>query len=188
MLLLTGTPVNIIVSDFAQSVGAPAFGYFEFALVGVPLVIGTVLFLTFCSRPFLPVREGSHMPLDLVRHARLLRQQYSVDLDTTMLVGPKNGITEVLVAPRSPLIGTRIFTGMATPAGDLVVLAARRGDTQLKGEITIQVGDALLLQGRWDDLARQADDPGVIAVHSPQQLRARYPSVAEPSGPSSSSR
>ena len=89
MLLLTGTPVNIIVSDFAQSVGAPAFGYFEFALVGIPLVIGTVLFLTFCSRPLLPVREGSHIPLDLVRHARLLRGQYSVDLDTSTLVGPR---------------------------------------------------------------------------------------------------
>ena len=58
MLLLTGTPVNIIVSDFAQSAGAAAFGYFEFALVGIPLVIGTVLFLTFCSRPLLPVRRG----------------------------------------------------------------------------------------------------------------------------------
>jgi len=175
MLLLTGTPVNIIVSDFAESVGAPAFGYFEFALVGIPLVIGTVLFLTFCSRPLLPVREGSHIPLDLVRHARLLRQQYSVDLNTSTLVGPSSGITEVLVAPRSPLIGTRIFTGMATPRGDLVVLAARRGDTQLKGDVTIQVGDALLMQGRWDDLARHADEPGVIAVDSPQEMRRSVP-------------
>jgi di/tricarboxylate transporter len=175
MLALTGTPVNVIVSDALADTGDDRFGFFEFALVGIPLVIGTVLFLTFCSRPLLPVREGSHIPLDLVRHARILRQQYSVDLDTTTLVGPRSGITELLIAPRSPLIGTRIFTGMATPQGDLVVLAARRGDTQLKGDVTIQVGDALLMQGRWDDLARQADEPGVMAVHSPQELRRSVP-------------
>ncbi|MEU1971597.1 SLC13 family permease [Microbacterium sp. NPDC019599] len=175
MLLLTGTPVNIIVSDFASSTGAPGFGYFEFALVGIPLVVGTVLFLTFCSRPLLPLREGAHMPLDLVRHARLLREQYSVDLSTSVLMGPTSGVTEVLVAPRSPLIGKKVFAGMSTPTGDLVVLAARRGDAHLTGDVTIQVGDALLMQGRWDDLARHADDEGVLAVHPPQQLRRSVP-------------
>ena len=37
MLALTGTPVNIIVSDAAEDAGARQFGYFEFALAGVPL-------------------------------------------------------------------------------------------------------------------------------------------------------
>ncbi|TDN90663.1 SLC13 family permease [Microbacterium sp. BK668] len=64
---------------------------------------------------------------------------------------------------------------MATPSGDLVVLAARRGDELLKGDITVQAGDALLMQGRWDDLARHAGDDGVLAVHSPQRLRRSVP-------------
>ncbi|WP_243075537.1 SLC13 family permease [Microbacterium sp. SS28] len=175
MLLLTGTPVNIIVSEFAVGAGERAFGYFEFALVGIPLVIGTVLILTFFSRFLLPQRESAQMPIDLMRHARMLRRQYSLSLETSLLVGPANGVTEVVVAPRSPLIGSKVFPGMTTPTGDLVVLAARRGDAVLKGEIVVQAGDALLMQGRWDDLVRHADEEGVLPVHSPQELRRFVP-------------
>lgn len=175
MLLLTGTPVNIIVSEFAATSGGREFGYFEFALVGIPLVAGTVLFMTLFAHRLLPVRESAQMPLDLVRHARLLRKQYSLSVDTSMLIGPKNGVTEVVVAPRSPLIGAEIFPGMTTPGGDLVVLAARRGDDILKGDITVQAGDALLMQGRWDDLAAHAAEEGVLTVHSPQELRRGVP-------------
>lgn len=34
LLMLTGTPVNIIVSDFAEDAGGRAFGFFEFGAVG----------------------------------------------------------------------------------------------------------------------------------------------------------
>ena len=37
LLALTGTPVNVIVSDAAADAGVGSFGFFEFALVGVPL-------------------------------------------------------------------------------------------------------------------------------------------------------
>ena len=40
LLALTGTPVNVIVSDAAHDAGVGRFGFFEFALVGVPLVLG----------------------------------------------------------------------------------------------------------------------------------------------------
>ncbi len=176
MLLLTGTPVNIIVSDFALEGGGREFGYFEFALVGIPLLIGTIIVILLFGGRLLPSRNGALMPLDLVRHARLLRQQYSVDLDTAMLLGPSNGITEVVVPPRSPLIGVKLCTGMATPSGDLVLLAARRGGDELKGQdIIVQAGDALLLQGTWDDLARHAASPEIIAVDSPEVLRRSVP-------------
>ncbi|TDN90664.1 SLC13 family permease [Microbacterium sp. BK668] len=101
MLLLTGTPVNIIVSEFAADSGGRAFGYFEFALVGLPLVAGTVLYLMVFSR-LLPERTPAEMPLDLARHARTLRQQYSLTLDTGVLLGPTNGVTEVVVARGRP--------------------------------------------------------------------------------------
>ncbi|QIG38656.1 SLC13/DASS family transporter [Microbacterium sp. 4R-513] len=175
MLLLTGTPVNIIVSEIAAESGGRPFGYFEFALAGIPLVAGTVIYLTVFAHRLLPDRTPAEMPLDLARHARLLRQQYSLSLETSTLLGPTNGVTEIVVAPRSPLIGKKIYPGMATPSGDLVVLAARRGDEVLKGDATVQAGDALLMQGRWDDLARQADGTGVLAVHPPQQLRRGVP-------------
>ena len=43
-------PVNVIVSDAASDAGAGGFAFFEFALVGIPLVIGTVLIVLILGR------------------------------------------------------------------------------------------------------------------------------------------
>ncbi len=40
LLVLTGTPVNVIVSESAGEAGVGTIGYFEFALVGLPLLVG----------------------------------------------------------------------------------------------------------------------------------------------------
>ena len=42
LLALTGSPVNVIISEAAAAAGSGAFGYFSFTLVGVPLVFGTI--------------------------------------------------------------------------------------------------------------------------------------------------
>jgi len=42
MLALTGTPVNVLISNAAADYGAEPFGFFEFGLVGVPLLAGTL--------------------------------------------------------------------------------------------------------------------------------------------------
>lgn len=177
LLLLTGTPVNIIVSDLAADSGGRPFGYLEFALVGIPLLVGTVVILVLLGPRLLPVREGERIPVDLAEHARVLQQQYRLpDLDGEPVLGPTTGVTEVMVPPRSPLIGVALCTGMATPSGDLVVLAARRGDELVKGrDFTVRSGDVLLLQGSWDDLARHALPPEVLVVDDPATLRRSVP-------------
>jgi di/tricarboxylate transporter len=176
LLLLTGTPVNIIVSDIAAENGGRPFGYVEFALVGLPLLAGTILILALLGGPLLPKRNGALIPTDLLRHARLIRQQYSLRMDTGIILGPASGVTEVVVPPRSPLLGVRLCVGMATPSGDLVLLAARRGDEHLKdAEFTVQMGDVLLLQGTWDDLEKQTDGAEVLVVDAPAQLRRSVP-------------
>lgn len=43
MLVLTGTPVNVIVSEQAAANGGRQFGFLEFGLVGIPLLLGTLL-------------------------------------------------------------------------------------------------------------------------------------------------
>lgn len=176
LLLLTGTPVNIIVSELAATNGGRAFGFAEFAIVGVPLLILSVLLMLLIGRFFLPTRSGTTMPLDLMRHARMLRNDYSLDLDTGLILGHTNGISEVVVPPRSDLVGVTVSPGMATPSGDLVVLAARRGDAILKGQkVVLQVGDTLLLQGSWNDLERHTAAPGMLVVDSPAVMRRSIP-------------
>jgi Na+/H+ antiporter NhaD/arsenite permease-like protein len=56
LLALTGTPVNVIVSDYADEAGVGRFGFFEFALVGVPLVAGTIAIVVLLGPRLLPER------------------------------------------------------------------------------------------------------------------------------------
>src|SRR5690606_28984999 len=159
MLLLTGTPVNIIVSEAAADAGGRGFGFFEFGLVGVPLLAGTIPLLVLLGRFLLPERVPSELPHDLTAVTGALRDQYALPADE-QLAGPEQGIAEVVVAPRSALAGLHVFPGMATPSGDLVVVAVQRGGADLSGpDSRLQPRDTLLLSGSWEHLERHTAGP-----------------------------
>ncbi|MGP7959447.1 SLC13 family permease [Sanguibacter sp. A247] len=176
LLALTGTPVNIIVSDAAVEAGARPFEFFEFALAGLPLLTGTILLVVFLGTRLFPERPAAQAPADAHRLAALLREEYGIDDERTLMTTAR-GVTEVLVPPRSPLVGLHVYPGMATPSGSLVVLAARRGDDEITGhDSTLQAGDILLLDGTWDDLVlHTADDREVLVVNAPGRLRRSVP-------------
>ena len=99
------------------------------------------------------------------------------------LVTKRLGVVEFVVPPRSAMIGESVFPGMVTESGDLVVLAIQRGgrDSGPKA-VELAAGDVLLVQGEWEALEREAyTDQEVLAVHSPEHLRAQ----AVPLGPKS---
>ena len=54
LLARTGTPVNVIVSDAAAEAGVGRFGFFECALVGVPLVVGSIAIVVGLGERLLP--------------------------------------------------------------------------------------------------------------------------------------
>ena len=185
-LALTGTPVNVLVSEAAYEAGTGTFGYFEFALVGVPLVVGTIIIAVLLGPRLLPKRSPASLPPDLSEHARTLSRQYLMDQREPFttdgeLLGHRVGVAELVIPPRSGLIGATVFPGMVTDSGDLVILAVQRKGTDLGAEkADIAVGDTLLVQGAWQDLDREVDaDRDVIAVHQPSAVRAQ----AVPLGP-----
>ena len=187
LLTLTGTPVNIVVSEAAVAAGGRAFGFFEFALAGIPLVICTILIVTLFGDRLLPDRTPDRfadVAPDPHEHARTLRESYAVDIDTGTLFTASEGVAEVLVAPRSSLIGRSVSAGMTTTNEDLVILALRRGEdegpnasrgTGVAGSLTLQAGDAVLVQGPWAALHRYTSSPDVIAVTPPQSLQRAVP-------------
>ena len=155
LLMLTGSPVNVLVSQASADAGTGRIGFFEFALVGVPLVVGTLALVLVLAPRLLPERRPRALPPDLSRHPRTLMDQYAVDRDTLAhhevpesLFSRDSGVAEVVVPPRSPLVGERMFPGMVTPSGDLVVLAVQRqGEDVAPGEHALAPGDVLLLEG-----------------------------------------
>jgi di/tricarboxylate transporter len=168
LLVLMGSPVNVLVADEADQVAGAPFGFFEFALVGLPLVLGAVAIGVLLGPRLLPERRPRELSTDLSDHARTLMAQYAVSEE---LFTRRSGVAEVVVPPRSPLIGQAFFAGMTTPSGDLVVLAIQRGGADVEpGEVALAAGDVLLLEGPWDALDRHlAED--VLLVDEPDAIR-----------------
>ena len=172
LLALTGSPINVLVSEAAEeSSAARPFGFWEFAYAGVPLVAGTILISVLLGRRLVPERTPRSIPPDLSRHARTLVRQYGLDEDAVLL-SRELGVAEVLVVPRSPLIGDTVFPGMTTDSGDLAILAVQRKGHDLGPEpATLAAGDVLLVQGTWRALDRNIDPSEVRVVDSPGMVR-----------------
>ncbi|MBR0672873.1 SLC13 family permease [Neoroseomonas soli] len=254
LLALTGTPVNVLVAEAAADAGHRAFGFFEFTIVGVPLLVGTIVIIVLFGERLLPHRGGPSMPADLTRHATTLVEQYGLTQGmyrmriraTSALIGQppsaaegrvpeglrivavqdeasggplrrptlaegdflivsgeaeaagafaaeqhlafrledaatdlqdtlfnrSSGLAEVMIPPRSAMIGQMVFPGMITESGDLVVIAVQRGGEDTEGEaIELQAGDTMLLQGSWKALDVRLNDPQVLVVNSPDLVR-----------------
>jgi di/tricarboxylate transporter len=174
LLTLSGSPVNVIASEFSHDAGAGSFGYFSFALVGVPLVVGTLVIVLLFGQRLLPERTPRSGSRDFSEHARTLIEQYGLEGEPELLTR-RSGVAEVVIPPRSELVGDMAFPGMVTESGDLVVLAVQRKGDELSGETVLAVGDTLLLQGTWSALEEQLDDPEVLVVDQPEVVRRQVP-------------
>ena len=95
ILALTGSPVNVLVSEAAKDAGTGNFGFFEFSIVGVPLLAGTIVILVLLGKHLLPNNAGESMPQDLSKHARTLVEQYCL----------ADGVFQMRLRATSPLIG-----------------------------------------------------------------------------------
>ncbi len=127
----------------------------------------------------MPERKARTVTRDFGNLARTLVDQYALDDDPDALVSRGSGLAEVVVPPRSALIGETVFPGMVTESGDLVVLAVQRKGEDLAGETELVVGDTLLLQGTWGALEYHLDDPDLLVVDQPALVRRQ----AVPLGP-----
>jgi di/tricarboxylate transporter len=65
LLTLVSTPPNIIVTDTLSNAGLRPFDFFEFGLIGLPLLGLTILFMIFVGRRLVPERQAGEPPLDL---------------------------------------------------------------------------------------------------------------------------
>jgi di/tricarboxylate transporter len=185
LLALTGSPVNVIASEAAAESTRHGFGFFSFALVGVPLLIGTIAIASLLGNRLLPERHPRTIPPDLSEHARTLADQYTIDEAVIerhdlpdALISRDSGVAEVVIPPRSELVGEHVFPGMVTPSGDLILLAVQRNG-QDHGETTLAVGDTLLLQGQWGALEENLEAPEVLLIDRPDLVRRH----AVPLGP-----
>jgi len=246
LLTLTGTPPNIIVSNALIDAGFEGFSFFEFGLIGLPLLIIAVLYFRFFANKLLPANKTNNKPVDIESTLHKWIEDYKVDddyyrlrvrsispllntkietwqfekdfnisiirlkrrhpsvvkkikpfiefptpeteflyhdiitvkgeteaINTLMikfrlgllplepirdelknnLINQEVGMTEVLVTPKSFLVGRKIKRGNYFKRFGIQLLAASRNSKPLLDTIiTVKAGDAFLLRGTWEDI------------------------------------
>jgi len=113
MLMLMSSPVNVIVSEAARDAGEGPFPFFSFALVGLPLLAGTIVLCILLGPRLLPRRTPEHAAPDLGALSETLEGQY---LRT-------DGFYRLRVRTRSDLIGRGPAHTLGTDTGVRVVAA-----------------------------------------------------------------
>jgi len=147
MLALTGTPVNVLVSDAAIDAGFAGFGFFEFALVGLPLLFGSMAIIVLLGERLLPQRNGIAIPADFSQHARTLVEQY----------GLGNDMHRLRIRGSCHYVGKTPSTIEIAPHDGMQLVAVHEGDTaQPIRRQHIAEGDHILLRGDADIVAKFA--------------------------------
>ena len=98
LLTLTGTPPNIIVNNTMLESGLEGFSFFEFALIGLPLLLLALLYFRFIGYKLLPNNKTNNKPVDISTTLHKWIEAYKVNDDYYRL----------RVRSVSPLLDTRL--------------------------------------------------------------------------------
>jgi len=78
LLTLTGTPPNIVVAQTLEQAGLRPFSFFEYALIGGPLLITALVYMRFVGCRILPSRSADQRPVDVAADLADLAAAYSL--------------------------------------------------------------------------------------------------------------
>lgn len=136
LLTLSGSPVNVIIDEAMVNRSGDGFGYFEFGVVGVPLVVVTVAITTLIGRRALPRRESTTLPDDFSDYVGTVTDHYGLDdrlfrlhVDTgsavvgAVLTDIEVGDGVVAVAAQREATAAVLDPGQPLEAGDVVVVS-----------------------------------------------------------------
>lgn len=139
MTTLIGTPPNLLVSMAMVDGGLEGFGFFDFAWIGLPVLLVGTAFVALIGRHLLPQTDTTAIQAG----QRDLRQQYSL----------QERIFALRVPTDSVFVGKTLADTALTTSANLVIIAVtRHGRTEALPDRkkVLQAGDVLLAQGRLD--------------------------------------
>lgn len=146
LLMLTGSPVNVIVSEAAENAGAGSFPFFSFALVGIPMLLGTTAICILLGPRLLPRTRASHLPPDLAQYAATLEQHYALN----------DGYYRLRVRENSPLIGQIAANVDVSAYADVVIVGAQDVERRLASGQPLAADDVLIVEGTSEQVSRLA--------------------------------
>ncbi|MGH2615313.1 MAG: SLC13 family permease, partial [Thermomicrobiales bacterium] len=146
LLVLTGSPINVLVSEAAAEAAGRELRFFEFARVGIPLVIGTILIVVLFGSRLLPERTTKTLPRDLSQLPGTLLRQYIREAELARLI----------VGPGSSLAG---LTGSAIdlrPYENVHLIGVLDSRGQPLADTAVSAGTVLVVRGPGDGIEQFA--------------------------------
>jgi di/tricarboxylate transporter len=130
MCTLIGTPPNLLAAGFRERYDQPAFGFFDFAPVGIAVTLAGIAFMVLAARFLMPTdRKGATSAME----------QFDVG----------HYVSEVRIAPASKLAGMTVEEIETLHEGRLFLLQLARRGLRLRGRFPtsrVEAGDELLVQ------------------------------------------
>lgn len=163
-LALTGTPVNVLMSEAANDAGVGRFGFFSFTLLGVPLLIGTIAIVVLFGDRLLPSRYAKNIPSDLSSHARTLHEQYLSDYSVFRL---RVGGGSRFVGQTGNDLDVSTYTSVA------VVGVQHGGDGLPTRDTPMVAGDIVIVRGTLEVVERLSVAEDLEFVTTPQAVSER---------------
>ena len=150
---LIGTPPNILISIALKDAGLRPFQMFDFAPVGISVLLAGILYMTLIGRHLLPDRDP----------VRELASTQGKDFKSLYALHER--MVMLHLPPGSILHGkTLAESRLGSALGLNVIAIIRNGQTQLSPGLTfvLQSNDRLLVEGRLDQLATLGDANQVV--------------------------
>jgi di/tricarboxylate transporter len=139
MMTLIGTPPNLLVSNAVREARGEGFGFFDFAWIGLPVLLTTTAFMALVGRHLLARTDTT--------------QSSASQNELRTLYGLQERIVALRVPDDALLAGrTLADSALASAAGLMVIALTRAGRTEAlpSGKTVLRGGDVLLAQGRLD--------------------------------------
>ncbi len=143
---LIGTPPNLLVSSALETAGFESFSLFDYAPMGLIVMVSGILYFVFIGRHLLPARE-TRTEDDLAEHYKL-----------------RSYFTELRVLPQSKLIGSTIVESRLGEDYDLTVMGLMRDGHVRLGVLPdahIHAKDVLLINGSINNILEFQERIGV---------------------------
>jgi len=142
LITLIGTPPNILISTALQEGGFAPFSLFDFAPVGLAVVVAGTAYMALVGRRLLPSKDSG-------------REMAGEDVDLDQVYGIRDRLFALDIPEDSPLVGRSLSDSRVESGLGLNVMGVIRGDhTELAPDASFvfQPEDRIVVQGRDDAL------------------------------------
>ena len=149
LLTLTGTPPNIVVAQTLEQAGLRPFGFFEYGLIGVPLLVTAIVYMALVGRRILPSRSADQRPVEVAADLADLGAAYSLTENQFRL----------RIRSNSSLIGKRVTEAALGPNYGAPVLWIEGRETS--PDVILRHNDILVVRAPSETIDRLLHELGL---------------------------